>query len=117
MSADFFIQWKGTTVCGDFHCVCGSHEHACGTEFMYAIHCTKCGRYYQVPNTLDLVEVEKPKHHAIVNLPATDDELRSEAALDAVREMLDAGARITSIRMAPLSDDTPITFQVRPSDG
>lgn len=81
--ASFYIQWKGTHVCGDFHCICGSHEHTCDTGFMYYIRCTKCERQYRVPDTLELVE-ETPGPHvsAIVNLPKTQHELDHERALE-----------------------------------
>jgi hypothetical protein len=53
--ADIYIQWKGTTVCGDFHCDCGHTAHVCGADFMYYVHCPKCDRRFEVPHTLPLM--------------------------------------------------------------
>ncbi len=41
-----FIQWKGTDVCMDLHCVCGFHGHVDG-DFFYFYKC-QCGRVYEV---------------------------------------------------------------------
>jgi hypothetical protein len=46
--------WKGTVVCGDFHCECGNYAHICGAGFMYSIKCHKCGVVWQVPTVLAL---------------------------------------------------------------
>lgn len=43
-----FMQWKGTDVCMDFHCLCGAHHHVDGM-FVYAIRCMPCGRLYEMP--------------------------------------------------------------------
>lgn len=49
-----FIQWKGTDVCLDFHCVCdyesntGDFGHFDG-YFAYRIKCDKCGRVWEMP--------------------------------------------------------------------
>ena len=51
---DVFIQWKGTTVCCDFHCECGVTAHLCGVEFMYRIRCHGCGVVWELPNPLPL---------------------------------------------------------------
>jgi len=52
-----FVQWKGTDVCLDFHCVCGMHGHVEG-RFAYYLHCTSCGRTFEMPHTFALVEVD-----------------------------------------------------------
>jgi hypothetical protein len=51
------MQWKGTDVCLDFHCICGADEHVHG-DFVYGIRCTACGRVYTMPDTLILREGE-----------------------------------------------------------
>ena len=55
-AASFFVQWKGTSVCGDFHCTCGLHSHICGEEFVYSILCGRCGKRFAVQHTLYLLE-------------------------------------------------------------
>jgi hypothetical protein len=45
--AEMFIQWKGTDVCIDFRCKCGASYHYDG-DFMYAVHCQACGRFYKM---------------------------------------------------------------------
>jgi len=55
---DVFVQWKGTEVCADFHCECGSHQHICGEVFMYSIECLSCGQHYKVQSTLFLAKCE-----------------------------------------------------------
>jgi hypothetical protein len=55
--ADIFIQWKGTDVCGDFHCECGENVHVCNAEFLYRIHCDGCGTTYEMPHTVPLRKI------------------------------------------------------------
>lgn len=54
-----FIQWKGTDVCLDFHCECGAHHHV-DADFVYALQCGSCGRFYDMPNTIALKPIEQP---------------------------------------------------------
>lgn len=42
-----WIQWKGTDVCMDVYCECGTHGHIDG-DFTYSVKCADCGRAYQV---------------------------------------------------------------------
>lgn len=51
-----WIQWKGTDVCIDLHCVCGSHGHFDG-DFMYSVQCMDCGRKYRVGQNVALIEL------------------------------------------------------------
>lgn len=46
-----FIQWKGTDVCMDFHCDCGSHNHFDG-EFAYFVKCGSCGQEWEMPSNV-----------------------------------------------------------------
>ena len=48
MSAEIFIQWKGTNVCLDFTCECGASGHLDG-DFVYALRCGDCGREWAMP--------------------------------------------------------------------
>lgn len=45
--ADMFIQWKGTNVCLDFHCPCGTSGHYDG-GFAYFIHCPTCDTVFEM---------------------------------------------------------------------
>lgn len=50
-----FIQWKGTDVCLDFYCTCGRQGHFDG-YFAYAVRCSLCGKVWELPHTVRLVE-------------------------------------------------------------
>lgn len=45
--ASMFIQWKGTDVCLDFHCRCGSDTHLDG-DFAYYVQCPACDTVYEM---------------------------------------------------------------------
>lgn len=51
-----WIQWKGTDVCIDMHCACGSHGHIDGM-FSYHYECLFCGRKYALSAHLKLIEL------------------------------------------------------------
>jgi hypothetical protein len=51
-----WIQWKGTDVCIDLHCKCGTHGHIDGS-FMYQVRCEDCGQHYAVGQNVVLVPV------------------------------------------------------------
>jgi len=55
--ASAYIQWKGTSVCMDVHCVCGAHGHI-DDEFAYYYECSKCGRVFSVGSTVRLYELD-----------------------------------------------------------
>lgn len=48
-----FIQWKGTDVCMDWHCPCGTHNHL-DSDFAYSIECYKCGTVFEVGSRVAL---------------------------------------------------------------
>lgn len=50
-----WIQWKGTNVCVDLHCVCGEHSHVDG-GFAYFFQC-KCGKKYALGQNIQLLEL------------------------------------------------------------
>ena len=50
-----WIQWKGTSVCMDIHCTCGTHSHI-DDEFAYYFKC-KCGQRYAVAAVVKLAPV------------------------------------------------------------
>lgn len=43
-----YIQWKGTEVCMDFHCLCGAFCHL-DAEFAYVVQCPHCKRMWEMP--------------------------------------------------------------------
>lgn len=53
-----WIQWKGTNVCIDIHCICGESSHYDG-DFMYFIECGYCGRVYECGGYIKLYERDK----------------------------------------------------------
>lgn len=55
--ASMFIQWKGTTVCLDFHCVCGAHGHL-DDSFAYFVECPACGQQYEMGTQVIARKVE-----------------------------------------------------------
>ena len=46
-----FVQWKGTSVCMDFHCECGAFCHFDG-DFAYAVKCPHCGAVWEMPSIM-----------------------------------------------------------------
>ncbi len=52
-----WIQWKGTDVCIDLHCICGTHGHHDG-DFMYSVRCKDCGRKYAVGQVVKLIPLD-----------------------------------------------------------
>ena len=57
MSAELFVQWKGTDICADFECECGGIAHVCG-DFVYRIVCGDCGSCYEIPDKFGLKKVK-----------------------------------------------------------
>ena len=51
-----WIQWKGTDVCADIHCSCGTHSHFDG-DFMYYVRCPGCDKVWEVGTHVTLHEV------------------------------------------------------------
>lgn len=59
-----WIQWKGTNVCIDLHCVCGGDGNPIGHydgDFMYSVQCVQCGRKYAVGQNIKLIELNTPE--------------------------------------------------------
>lgn len=48
-----YIQWKGTEVCADIYCVCGTHGHI-DDWFMYYVRCKDCGQVYRVDHFIGM---------------------------------------------------------------
>jgi len=53
-----WVQWKGTEVCMDVHCVCGYHSHI-DVAFAYNVQCPKCKRVYMCNGHIELIELEE----------------------------------------------------------
>lgn len=51
-----WIQWKGTNVCMDIHCPCGTRGHV-DAEFFYHYKCSGCGKVYAVGQNVKLIEL------------------------------------------------------------
>lgn len=67
-----WIQWKGTDVCVDLHCACGSHGHFDG-YFMYSVQCEDCGRRYAVGQNVKLIELNTPELEEAAKQPWLSD--------------------------------------------
>jgi hypothetical protein len=50
-----WIQWKGTSICIDLHCICGEMSHM-DVDFFYHFECA-CGRKYAVGQNVTLIEL------------------------------------------------------------
>lgn len=49
-----WIQFKGTDICMDVHCVCGYFGHV-DDDFVYYVKCPACHRVYMVNGYVELV--------------------------------------------------------------
>lgn len=61
-----WIQWKGTDVCIDIHCICGVMLHFDG-DFMYYVKCGSCGRFYECDGHITLHEIPAEEITAAAN--------------------------------------------------
>ncbi len=68
-----FIQWKGTEVCMDCWCSCGTHFHM-DAEFMYAVECPSCHRTFAVYCYVKFIEVDDPDNDRILLDPNWEEE-------------------------------------------
>lgn len=57
--ASVFIQWKGTEVCMDFQCACGTHGHL-DASFAYSVQCAGCGAFYDLGTQVRVRRVDEP---------------------------------------------------------
>ena len=53
-SPNAWIQWKGTKVCMDVHCSCGTTGHV-DNDFAYYYHCLGCDTVYMVSGFINLI--------------------------------------------------------------
>jgi hypothetical protein len=61
-----WIQWKGTEVCIDLHCVCGFDGHL-DDSFLYRVHCPRCDRQFLVGQNIKLIEMTPEEIEASVH--------------------------------------------------
>lgn len=55
-----WIQWKGTDVCIDLRCICGTHGHIDG-DFVYSVKCKDCGRKYAMGQNVKMIPLDTPE--------------------------------------------------------
>jgi hypothetical protein len=60
-----WIQWKGTSVCMDLHCLCGHHSHV-DAEFCYNVECPNCKKMFAVGQVVKLIPLT-PQQSNYVN--------------------------------------------------
>ena len=69
----FWIQWKGTSLCADTHCVCGYHGHI-DIDFCYYYECPRCHRKFMVGCNVKLIEMTEEEAKLMDVEFKTDDE-------------------------------------------
>lgn len=55
--ASMYIQWKGTDVCLDFSCECGTSSHFDG-DFAYQLRCPTCATVYSLGTQVIVKRIE-----------------------------------------------------------
>lgn len=50
------LQWKGTKVCMDINCICGTQSHI-DDWFCYNVECPGCGRMFALCEEIEAVEL------------------------------------------------------------
>ena len=58
-----FIQWKGTDICMDFWCDCGTKNHYDG-YFAYYVQCKGCKQVYKLDTKVMMQKSELNKDHS-----------------------------------------------------
>lgn len=51
-----WIQFKGSNLCMDVHCVCGELTHI-DADFLYHVKCGVCSRVYELSGFIEFKEV------------------------------------------------------------
>jgi hypothetical protein len=60
-----FIQYKGTDLCADIYCDCGTHLHV-DQYFAYAVQCGECKAIWEFPQFVTAVKVETSQYTPLV---------------------------------------------------
>ena len=71
-----WIQWKGTDVCCDIHCVCGANLHFDG-DFLYAFQCGRCKQIYETGSHVAIYPVKETDAYSVKQIE-DDDEMVSQ---------------------------------------
>lgn len=50
------VQWKGTDVCLDWECECGSDWHV-DAYFAYSVKCKDCGNVYALNPNIEMIRI------------------------------------------------------------
>lgn len=66
-----WIQWKGTDVCMDVHCICGQSSHV-DADFLYHVKCPYCGRVYYCNGHIELIELEEDPEELLTTTAEKD---------------------------------------------
>ena len=62
-----FIQWKGTDICADFTCECGSGFHFDG-YFCYAIECPSCQKVFKLGTEVTFTQIDPDTDGVIIRI-------------------------------------------------
>ena len=60
-----WLQWKGTDMCMDLHCECGTQSHVDG-EFGYTVRCPACNTIYSCNGHIELIKLEQEPEGTIL---------------------------------------------------
>ena len=71
-----WIQWKGTDVCCDVHCLCGAQMHYDG-NFFYFFKCPHCGQHWEVGTHMPIYAVTPEQASDNVNVLNRDENMQS----------------------------------------
>jgi hypothetical protein len=69
-----FIQWKGTNVCLDFWCECGTDGHYDG-DFAYHLKCPACGQVYEMGTQVIARKVDGDDHPSTQVLDVDEEDM------------------------------------------
>jgi hypothetical protein len=84
-----WIQWKGTRVCMDVHCVCGAHGHI-DDDFCYHYLCKACGRKFAVSAYVKMIELTAEQAVQVESAPnPTPYKVDDELAITGVATQID----------------------------
>lgn len=102
-----WIQWKGTDVCIDLHCVCGHHGHL-DDDFTYYYRCPKCDRIYALSQTVQLIELDKEQREFVEEtrqgVIKTDDEGPELRSIAPDPEEIETATRLAKLIGVKITD-------------
>ena len=77
-----WIQWKGTDVCMDIHCKCGSLNHI-DADFAYFVKCPNCGTVYMCNGHIEFIELEEEPDDCVVT--PEDEDFEPDGIISAIQ--------------------------------